>query len=292
MTTPYKTGVHIQQCYDERMRDGSLVRDAVVKMYQHCDAAGRKLWTRVISDVALANDLAQCANVIYRYVKDDHEFYRDYQFHDEASAVAAANAMYDGPLKEFNGQVDKRCWLQFVNEAEYRPFDWAFNIQLAKRCAADGRRFAAFGDATANRSIEGWVARNKALDHIASTGGQSIVVVNGYSYMYYDAGGHLHTSDHLVSTPGEYDWFGNWMQDRYKYTSSQPYVVYAESQTSDSIFRGAQRLTQDMAACQELDRHYPWLLARLFYTVGRSWGRKEYQISEALPQIEQTVLSL
>lgn len=278
------------------MPNGQLVSDALIEMYKYCYSIGRELWARVITDVALANSLAPYANVIYRVVLNGHEFYADHPFHDEASALAAANAMYDGPQAAYHNQVDKRCWLQFVNEAEFRPLDWAFNIQLAKRCKADGRRLAMFGDATANRSKAEWIARNTALDYCMNSSNaagvpQSIVVVNAYGYMY-EQNGKLVTTDHLVSTPGEYEWFGNWMQDRYQVTSSKPYVVYAESQTSDAVFRGTGRLTQDMVLCNKLDNQYPWLLARLWYTNGRAWNHPEYQINQAIPQIEQTIVTL
>jgi hypothetical protein len=275
--------------YDEQMPDHTRVFDAV---YTRCNAAGRRMWSRVCQDVALANELAKVADVIYRVVLGDHELYEQFPFHDETSAIAAANAMYDGQHKAFNSQVDKRCWLQFVNEAEYRPFDHVFQIQLAKRCKTDGRRIAMFGDATANRKPEEWAARNPALDYCMNSADangvpQAIIVVNGYGYMHTDGT----VTDHPVSTPGEYEWFGNWMQDRYKYTSSKPYVVYAETQTSDSIYRGPDSLTKDARACNVLDNQYEWLLARLWYTTGRSWSHKQYQISDAIPQFEQMIMT-
>lgn len=292
LTTKDKIGIQIQECYADRLADGTLIADALLDMYTQAFVAGHRLWTRVDTDVDMANKMAKIANVIYRLVLGDHEIYQNYPFHDKAGAIAAANAMYDGVHKGYHDQVDPRCWLQFVNEAEYRPFDHEFNLQLARRAVADGRKLAMFGDATANRSREEWIARNPALDYCMASNGDAIVVVNGYGFMERLPDGTLRTTDHPVSTPADYLWFGNWMQDRYAVTSSQPYIVYAESQTSDAIYRGAPKLNADMKATWQLDMLYPWLLARLWYTGGRSWGHPEYEINEAIRPTAQMVMTL
>lgn len=289
------TGVHCEACYDERMPGSSqLVADYVYEMYAEWDRAGKRSWIRVISDAKFANRMANVANVIYRPVKDGAgEFYRNYPFNTEAEAINAANRMYDDLKRDWFDAVDKRCWVQLVNEAEFREFDWAFWRQIIKRFKADGRRGAIFGDATAHRPPEEWVKRIPALRDAYDSGGQIIVVVNAYGYMERLPDDSLRVTDHLVSIPEEFVFFGGWYRSRYAAAppNARPYLVVAESQSSDSIFRGAERLLLDAEHCAEYDRQDPWFLCRLWYTTGRSWDHDDWEITPALPALRDHVLA-